>query len=620
MKLKYLIFLLQLLWFTSTLANEFRFIREYFSHKNVPSVVGISCGDINSDIKFFREFSQTLKYLALSNLESSAPLLNFDKFLFTNYSQLGVIVDLRCDNNNSSYTIFSKAAEKYLYGKMHKWLIMDTDLENSVKYLYDNTFNLDTDLMIAINELNDDHYKIYDIYNPCKLCGGALNITFAGTWSTSDGLQIFLNQTNKFSRRRNLNGIKIKIGVSVSIIKFKKNRNDESESLESYLLVNSGSNTIDNAAKFMYAVFVHIAEYVNFTIELVEAKASNYGQLKLPREPFKANIDLFFHPAIITTEALNYADIVIPIWPVRTCYIFRTTSSSRIKLLHFLQPLSAKSWFVLLMLLIFANILLLAALKVEGIFHLRDRVETRKICCKENNKLLVGAEFLPNKSSGRVAYLHIMILALLLYNFYSALIVAERLDPFEKKMNDSLVSLANSNLHIAMEPTKYIEWLIKQPQYDVNYFYFNKIHKIPLEDLYFSVEVGLRKLARDKLAYHSSTDTAYPYIEKTFTNQEICELTKVHVLNTMVPIWSKKNGHFIEILRVSFTKTLETGLHRRLLKYWTARSPHCYKTLFAYPLSIQEAAPILMLFLLGIFISLFIFVTEQISFRLERKV
>jgi len=67
-----------------------------------------------------------------------------------------------------------------------------------------------------------------------------------------------------------------------------------------------------------------------------------------------------------------------------------------------------------------------------------------------------GSVFVPVHYAGRIAFIHIMLFSVLILNYYSASIVSDRLKNMGVKMNDSLISLADSQLKVAAEPTPYI--------------------------------------------------------------------------------------------------------------------------------------------------------------------
>lgn len=62
----------------------------------------------------------------------------------------------------------------------------------------------------------------------------------------------------------------------------------------------------------------------------------------------------------------------------------------------------------------------------------------------------------PIHYAGRIAFIHVMLFSVLILNYYSASIVSDRLKNIGEKMNDSLITLADSNLRVAVERTPYI--------------------------------------------------------------------------------------------------------------------------------------------------------------------
>ena len=106
-----------------------------------------------------------------------------------------------------------------MFDELYYWLILGSNLNESLSLINDNSFGLSTDFVIAIFEEN--HCTLYEIYNPCKLRGGTLQTTRLGFWNESNGLKILL-KINKV-RRWNLEGMKLKMsGVVRTYNLFKK--------------------------------------------------------------------------------------------------------------------------------------------------------------------------------------------------------------------------------------------------------------------------------------------------------------------------------------------------------------------------------------------------------------
>lgn len=82
-----------------------------------------------------------------------------------------------------------------------------------------------------------------------------------------------------------------------------------------------------------------------------------------------------------------------------------------------------------------------------------------QLLSKNTNKSassFTGSVFVPVHYASRIAFIHIMLFSVLILNYYSASIVSDRLKNVGVKMNDSLISLADSYLKVAAEPTPYI--------------------------------------------------------------------------------------------------------------------------------------------------------------------
>ena len=63
---------------------------------------------------------------------------------------------------------------------------------------------------------------------------------------------------------------------------------------------------------------------------------------------------------------------------------------------------------------------------------------------------------MPTRCASRIAFLQALLFSLLILNYYSASVVSNRLRNKGEKMNDSLISLAKSNMKFAAEYTPYI--------------------------------------------------------------------------------------------------------------------------------------------------------------------
>ena len=72
-----------------------------------------------------------------------------------------------------------------------------------------------------------------------------------------------------------------------------------------------------------------------------------------------------------------------------------------------------------------------------------------------------------------------------------------------------------------------------------------------MEEKFIPLEAALKLVKKGGYAYHTQSISAYPLIEKTFSNKEVCELNEVHLTKPHYEgIAVGKNITFLEMVRV----------------------------------------------------------------------
>ncbi|CAK9825255.1 Ionotropic receptor 75a [Anthophora retusa] len=593
---------------TATLcANENEIIRDYFAFKKVERIVGFSCDNVENDFKLAKTFNNMYTtYISMLN-SAAESRLDVKRVLRAEYHRLGIFLDCRCDRRR--YTrILVDATKNSMYDEMHKWLIFGSNLSHVVEILNDDAFTISTDVIVAVPSAGN--YVLYDVYNPCKDRGGLMNVTYFGTWNSKTGLDVTLRQP-KIQRRSNLHGMKLKVGL---IVNFKP----ENISLHDMMLQYS-MKTKFSRSKFLYVLLLHMADLFNFTTEIVQIKTQRRFDSSGPVfSAFKKNlIDISASPVVMKVSRLDSGDIVGPVWPIRSCFMFRTISSMKMKPGQFLKPLSVKVWYVILGMIGIVTTVLIIFLRIEGI---RNPAEIYGLSVLLTIGALSqqGSAFVPSRCASRIAFLQILFFSLLILNYYSASVVSNRLKNKGEKMNDSLISLAKSEMKLAAESTPYVRSFLQVPDKEVRYFYEHRWTKIPESQRYLPLNEGLNRVAEGRLAYHTMIDSAYPYIEHTFNYRSICELTEVHLFRAILAFYARHRSPFTKLLKVGLSKIRNVGLHKRELKRWAARKPFCPNNLLiAEPLSIHEAAPIFMFLCIAVGLSILICIIENIIYWLS---
>ncbi|CAL7944852.1 unnamed protein product [Xylocopa violacea] len=582
-------------------------IRDYFIFKNVTRVAGFSCGEIEDDFRLIKLLNDIGIAVSINQLRST---IDIPRFLHTNYSKLGAFLDLQCQIADEDVVkLFNETTSHYMFGHLHQWLILEDNMDHAIQLINENAFSITTDVVIAVPR--DDDYILYDLYNHCKRCGGLLNITEIGTWSRNDGLRITL-RTDKFSRRWNYHRMKIRIAGYVVA-------KPKGQDLIEYLQEKNSVQT-DNWGKFGYSIIIRIAEMFNFTLEVIEL---NHWGKNDSNGPLMAGLrqdlyDIGFYPSILTIERLNFADVILQIFPARTCFLFRTVPSVNIDTNGIFRPFVKNVWYMILLLSIIIIFALWTVLKLESNVPDSDYGTTVLITiaavCQQ------GLPFFGNKVSSRVVFLQTMIFGLLVYNYYSAAIVSSRLNAPLDKMNDSLYSLIKSGMKIAAYKTVYFNILLHSTSPDVQYF---KKHwdTIPEKKRFCSMHEGIQAITEPGFAYHADPMNAYPFIERIFDRQMICQLTEVHLLRpSTLGLWSSRGSHFNEIVKIGLIRISTSGIRKREVIRWNYRKPYCNKDkLYVSTVTIHETMPVILLLFFGIIFSVIICFIENVVFGMLQE-
>lgn len=177
--------------------------------------------------------------------------------------------------------------------------------------------------------------------------------------------------------------------------------------------------------------------------------------------------------------------------------------------------------------------------------------------------------------------------------------------------------------------------------------------KIPEKNRIIDSEIGMQLVQRGGFAYHIYPVRGYVFIDKYFSNQEICELMEVHLGQPQINMFTTSRNctfdelirvgsdPFIFVLKLSFqnlspniydefrflcrlTKISEVGLRKRQVARWHYKKPQCRNDILSAPsINIHEFASHLIILAVGMAVSIIIFLTEIVhsknSIELERN-
>lgn len=151
---------------------------------------------------------------------------------------------------------------------------------------------------------------------------------------------------------------------------------------------------------------------------------------------------------------------------------------------------------------------------------------------------------------GRIIFLNILILSILLYNYYTSALVSSLLNS-KPNLLETIEELYKSNLEVGIEHQPYTDTNIIQERNNqwVQKLNSSKIFKSGQPNYYFPEE-GLAKVKKGGFAYHTEAITAYSIISRTYEANPICDLAQIDfigpfLMGLMVPKKSQYRQLFL---------------------------------------------------------------------------
>ncbi|XP_058798949.1 ionotropic receptor 75a-like [Phymastichus coffea] len=540
-------------------------ITDYFYYKKVPNVIRYSCSDKDENILLMKSLSHHGIFAATTKLSLTTSV---EALANTTHYKVGIFLDTRSCNTSHILLIFSEASANLMYGELHNWLILGYNLSHVIDIVDDRVFGFSTDFVIAISP-NDEEYELFDTYNLGWEYGRSLNITFLGSWTKENGLEIALTQT-RFLRRSNSRGLILRAAF------FKTVYQPPEMSAEDYFQDHTHAEK-ENLLKFGFNLLRHLSDLLNFDLQCIITPEWQTGDSVGPviRAIINNKADIIGSPMAKNIPRTYWVKYVHQDWPFRTCFIFRNPQPKYIKFQEILRPFEDSVWY-------FVIIFIGLSIALLAFIARLDWIESKYMRLSHAFLVTIGAfcqqgtNMEMDHISTRITFFFIMIFSLLTYNYYSAGVVSARFNEPIVKINDSLSELSKLPVTVASEYMTYFDYHVKKNDWEMKIFYVKRWSLVSEKNRFLPPEEGLPLVKLGGFAYHTHPDVAYPFIERHFENREVCELTEV---NFIQPNWSgfavRFNSSIIEMSRIGFTKILEVGLRHRQVKRWQYRKPVC---------------------------------------------
>ncbi|CAH1364655.1 unnamed protein product, partial [Tenebrio molitor] len=569
---------------------------------------------------FFVEISNKIinfakKGLRFLNVDIRSDNFNTHNVLNRKYYHLIVILDGDCVNSAKSIV----EDKKYFYETYH-WLVLSssTAQDDSINFLKVAPLNINSDVNLVVLSNETDEWTVFDAYNPASNHQGQFRTTHLGHYNRKNGFKI-RTRSNKYWTRKNMTGVQFKSAVVAP---------DPHVKLTDYL-ASEDNRQLNSMHRFQSVTANYCKEMYNFTLHV--QRTNSWGYLT-PNGHFdglvglleRRLVDFGSSPLIYKLDRMPVVDYSYGNWILRSTFIYRRPKIVEASHKIFMRPLSTTVWIcIALMMAVLIGFLKIIFSRETRILADLNEVDsswsflflfTLGAFCQQ------GATCHPQLLSSRTLSVFVFLFCILIYQFYSASIVSYLLMDPPRRINN-LKDLSDSNLKAGIE-----DILI-----DRNYFvqttdpaaielYNTKIKGTSNDSGFYEPRDGLELVRRGGFAFHVETSTAYPIIEETFTNQEICELEEVQMYRTQ-PMHTnlQKNSPFSEMMNYCMLHLVEDGLMDRLRKYWDARTPVCIESAkkITIHVGLKEFSAGLIVLFYGVCSSLVILAGEVITSRRE---
>ncbi|KAJ8720084.1 hypothetical protein PYW07_012127 [Mythimna separata] len=129
-----------------------------------------------------------------------------------------------------------------------------------------------------------------------------------------------------------------------------------------------------------------------------------------------------------------------------------------------------------------------------------------------------------------------------------------------------------------------------------------------------SVEDGVDAMRMGRVALLSDYTTIYPYIRKTYDNDDICKLVSIHLATKIKKyFFAKKNFKYKELFKIGMLRIKESGILNRIVST-EFEEPKCTKSHLIQIRMSHISIPVTILVCTYV-VSLLILVAERIYFK-----
>ncbi|XP_044730365.1 glutamate receptor 1-like [Chrysoperla carnea] len=225
-----------------------------------------------------------------------------------------------------------------------------------------------------------------------------------------------------------------------------------------------------------------------------------------------------------------------------------------------------------------------------------------------------GSEFIPNRLPGRFIIIILYLGIMFLFTSYTANIVSLLQAP--SSSIKTLEDLVNSRLDVGVMDLSYNHIYFPQATDRVRKkLYEKKIAPPGQKPKFLGFKEGITRMRSGLFAFYMEPSAAFRWINKNYYEHEKCSLDSIIYLN--IPpahLIIQKHLPFLEHFRIAYNRILETSVYVHHFRLLQEPRPRCENAGGGFVnVSLMDSYPVMLIFMMGIGISMCIFLLEFYS-------
>ncbi|XP_059057910.1 ionotropic receptor 75a-like [Achroia grisella] len=552
-----------------------------------------------------------------------------------------VFVDLECPNSDE---FLLKASEENYLKSPYRWLLLAPENSSRKNEVLDNMEILvDSDVVVAsktdeefifteVYKISKDseiiyttraiwrpvNYK-YKIYNNTNL--NDVNFAISESSRKNVGHKIIIDNkygviedyrrsTSLFIRRKDLRGHILT--MSNVII----DNNQTKEHLNDRLFLDQ-----DLVTKVSYAVVKICFQSLNATEKVLFTSTWGYKDKNgsyngLIEQLIKKEADLGTI-AFFNKQRLDVIDYIAMVLSTGVRFVFRDPPLPYISNI-FTLPFTRDVWLAIFVCILGCALFLYITSKWEATMS-TDHYQMDVLILIIGAVLQQGSTLEPRYAPGRTVTLLLFLALTILYAAYSANIVVLLRAPSSSVR--SLSDLLNSPLKVGASDMVYNRHYMKQVNDPIRKgIYDTKFAPKGKAPNYFDMKDGVEKIRQGFFAFHMPLNQGYRLIQKTYQENEKCDLVEIDYINEVEP-WlpGQRRSPFKDLFKITFLKIRETGIQANNRHRLTVPRPRCSGSVATFSsVGITDMYPAMMATFYGMLMAPAVLLLEIAYYRLMK--